>query len=604
MKLSDYVMEFLAGRGVRHIFLLPGGGAMHLNDSLARSQDITAVATLHEQGAAIAAEAYGRVAGQLSAALVTCGPGGTNAITGVVGAWLDSTPTFYISGQVKRADLRKDPELRQSGVQEVDIVTIVGSVTKYAVTVTDPASIRYHLEKAHHLATSGRGGPVWLDIPLDVQGANIDPGALEGFVSTDAPKNDRALFEPVRKAAGLLRSSARPVALLGNGIRRSGAEKQLRGWLDHLHIPVLTTWLGLDLLADDDPLLIGRPGGIAQRGANFALQNCDCLIAIGARLDPIITGYAHERFARGARKIVVDIDPAEIRKLGFKIDCPVIADAAEFFSAWMKEETGASYPGWQPWMDRCQDWKRKFPLLQPEHLPQKGQPLSTYYFARALSDALPPGQLIAPGSSGFACEIFFLMLEVKSGQRIFHNRGTGSMGFAIPAALGACLAAGGKSVVSLDGDGGFQMNLQELAPIAGRRLPIKFFVINNNGYASIRSSQDAYFEKRHIASDRPSGLFLPELSEIARAYGVAYRRIENEADLASQIGDVLGLEGPAICEVLVRQDEPRVPRLASVVRPDGSVVSRPLEDLYPFLSREEFRENMIIEPLPESLSAE
>lgn len=577
---------------------------MHLNDSLARSKDIAAVATLHEQGAAIAAEAYGRVAGQLSAALVTCGPGGTNAITGVAGAWLDSTPTFYISGQVKRVDLRKDPDLRQSGVQEIDIVAIVGPVTKYAVTVTEPSSIRYHLEKAHHLATSGRGGPVWLDLPLDVQGASIDPGALEGFAPAAGPKDGRALSEPVRKIIKLLRDSSRPIALLGNGIRRSGAEKQLRRWLDHLNIPVLTTWLGLDLLPQDDPLFIGRPGGIAQRGANFALQNCDCLITLGARLDPIITGYAHDRFARGARKIVVDIDPAEIRKLGFKIDCPVVADAADFFSTWNEEETGESYPDWQPWMNRCQAWKKNFPLLQPEHLPQKGHPLSTYYFARALSDALPPGQLIVPGSSGFACEIFFLMLEVKSGQRVFHNRGTGSMGFAIPAALGACLAAGGKPVISLDGDGGFQMNLQELAPIAGRRLPIKFFVINNNGYASIRSSQDAYFEKRHIASDRPSGLFLPELREIARAYGVDYRRIENETDLAGQIGGILGMDGPVICEVLVREDEPRIPRLASIVQPDGSIISRPLEDLFPFLSREEFRENMIVPPLPESLSAE
>ena len=603
MKLSDYVIEFLANRGVKHIFLLPGGGAMHLNDSLARSKAISPVANLHEQGCAIAAEAYARVTGQLGIAMVTCGPGGTNTITGVAGAWLDSTPTLFISGQVKCADLKKNPHLRQSGVQEIDIVTIVQSITKYAVTVTDPTSIRFHLEKAYHLATTGRGGPVWIDLPLDVQGAKIAPDQLEGFTVEKEPQDIQTppLADSVRQAIEILKSAQRPILLLGNGIRSAKARPQLESWLQTLQAPVLTTWLGLDLIPQTDPLLIGRPGGIAPRGANFSLQNCDCLISIGARLDPIITGYAHDKFARAARKIIVEIDPAELEKMAFKIDCPIVADIADFFQEWERQAARETFPDWQSWLSRCQGWKKKYPLLQPEHFPQKEQPLSMYYFAKALSDALPEEELIVPGSSGFASEIFFLSLEVKRGQRVFHNRGTGSMGFAVPAALGACIAAGKKRVVSVDGDGGFQMNLQELALIAGLNLPIKFFVINNSGYASIRSSQDNYFKKLHIASDRTSGLFLPAIEGLAQAYGIGYRRIETEIGMEEQIQNILETNGPIVCEVLVRQDEPRVPRLASTVKADGSLVSRPLEDLYPFLDREEFQSNMLIPPLNESL---
>jgi acetolactate synthase-1/2/3 large subunit len=501
---------------------------------------------------------------------------------------------------VKRADLKGNSGLRQSGVQEIDIVSIVKSITKYAVTILEPDSIRFHLEKAVHLAMTGRKGPVWIDIPLDVQAAQVKPAELAAFTPEDRPGiTASALSREVTTAIGILQSAERPVLLLGNGIRSAGAVEQAQAWAEKLQAPVLTTWLGLDLLPQSNPLLIGRPGGIAPRGSNFTLQNCDCLISVGARLDPIVTGYAHDKFARAAKKIIVDIDPAEIQKLKFSIAAPIAADAAAFFAEW-ERQAPAKWPSWDPWLSRCQTWKKKYPLLQPEHMPKPGLPLSTYYFAKILSDLLPEDQLIVPGSSGFACEIFFLMLEAKRGQRILHNRGTGAMGFSIPSALGASIAAGNSGVVSVDGDGGFHMNLQELAPIVGLRLPIKFFVCNNNGYASIRSSQNNYFKGRRIASDEGSGLYLPSLEKMAEAYGVAYRRIESSGDEKAQIQQVLATAGPVICEVIVRQDEARVPRLASSINADGSMTSRPLEDLFPFLERDEFREIMLIPPLQES----
>jgi len=599
VKLSDFVMDFVARLNVKYVFMLAGGGAMHLNDSLGRCEGLHYVCNLHEQAVAIAAEAYARVTNHLSAAMVTTGPGGTNAVTGVAGAWLDSTPVLFISGQVKRSDLKRDSGVRIMGVQEIDIVSIVQSITKYAVTIEHPSTIRYHMEKAAHLALSGRRGPVWIDIPLDVQAAQIDPDAMIGFTPEAelATKEDSAqLGQEVGQLVSMLNDAKRPVLLAGNGIRAAGAEALFLEVVRALNIPVLTTWLGLDLIADVHPLSFGRPGSLAPRGANFALQNCDLLLVVGSRLDMAMTAYSHERMARAAVKIMVDIDPAEIRKMKTPIHLPIVADAKEFLAE-LKVQSGAVHcHGWQPWIQKCQEWKARYPLVLSEHRDMPNH-LSMYHFSEALSDELKPGDVIVPGSSGFAIEIFLLCLKIKQDQRCFHNRGTGSMGFALPAAIGAAVASG-RRTICVDGDGGFQMNIQELATVERLGLPIKCFVANNDGYASIRASQSGYF-KQLVGADRTSGMTLPDLGAVTKAYGLPFVRIADKVDLNRQIREVLDMDGPVICEVIVAPNEERIPRAASYIRPDGSMGSKPLEDLFPFLPRDEFLANMIIKPLEE-----
>jgi acetolactate synthase-1/2/3 large subunit len=477
-------------------------------------------------------------------------------------------------------------------VQEIDIVTMVESVTKYAVTITDPDSIAYHMDKALYLACSGRPGPVWIDIPLDVQAATVNPDTMSRFTpELSAVKAD--LRDLARKTLRLLAKAERPVLMAGNGIRTAKAVEQFQRLIEVLQIPVQTTWLGLDLITDDNPLFAGRPGAIAPRGANFALQNSDFFLSIGARLDMALTGYTHSRFARAAKKVICDIDEAEIRKLGMAIEIPVIADAGDYIGALLEVAHEVKQPERTSWLNRITQWKSRYPLTPPQSSKGQGK-ISTYAFSSLLSDAIPEGTLIVPGSSGFACEIFFLMLKIKRNQRCFHNRGTGAMGLAIPSTIGACFGAGKKTVVSVDGDGGFQFNIQELATIATYNLPIKLFIVNNNGYASIRSSQIGYFGGNMVASDPASGLKLPDIQSVAQAYGIRAEKLDYAGDVSAQIRTILASPGPVVCEVEVIADEPREPRLASMRREDGSMVSKPLEDLFPFLARDEFASNMLI----------
>jgi len=596
VKVSDYVMQFLAGQGVKHVYMLSGGGAMHLNDSLGRCSGLQYVCNLHEQACSIAAEAHSRVTNHLSACLVTTGPGGTNTVTGVAAAWLDSTPVMFISGQVKRADLKRDSGVRILGVQEIDIVSIVDSITKYAVTIEDPESIRYHLEKAAHLALTGRRGPVWIDIPLDVQAAQIDPSTLKGFTPPAVPTTSqpKELHNKVSQLMEMLATAQRPVLLAGNGIRMAGAEKTFLKVVEYLQIPVLTTWLGLDLLPDDHPLCMGRPGSLAPRGANFTLQNSDLLVVVGSRLDMAMTAYAHDRLARGAKKVMVDIDEAEIRKMKTPIHLQIVSDAGAFLEELSKRCGNVNSHQWSDWVKRCREWKARYPLVLPEHR-ELSEHISMYHFSEVLGDALAEGDVIVPGSSGFAIEIFLLCLKIKRDQRCFHNRGTGSMGFGLPAAIGAAVASG-RRTICVDGDGGFQMNIQELATVERLKLPIKFFVGNNDGYASIRASQTGYF-RRLVGADKTSGMTLPDLGEVSRAYGLPFTRITDKTCLNDSIRKVLEGEGPSICEIMVASNEERIPRASSFIKPDGSMGSKPLEDLFPFLPREEFLANMIVEPL-------
>ncbi len=603
MRLADYIMSFIARQGVKHVFLVTGGGAMHLNDALARCRDLTFVCNHHEQASAIAAENYSKATNNLGVALVTTGPGGTNAVTGVTGAWLDSTPTLFVSGQVKRSDRMYLPDgtalgVRQKGSQEVDIVSVVKPITKYAVTIEDPQSIRYHLEKATYLARTGRPGPVWIDIPIDVQAAAIDPDSMRGFEPAELSQNSRyggsaQLAEVIER----LNRSQRPFIFAGNGVRVSGAAAGFEKLVRLLNVPVGLTWMAMDLLDDDDELLIGRPGTVASRGANFALQNADFVLVVGARLDPPLMGWDPRQFARGAYKVVVDIDPAELRKLKGFIDTAICEDARTFTAALL--ECGASVVRRDRscWIKRCHDWKHRYPIVLPQH--RAPGLVSVYHLAEVIGEEVGPDDRVVSGSSGSAIEVFLLAYRARKGRRVFHTAGLGAMGFGIPGSIGVCLGSGGKKTVCVEGDGGFQLNIQELATVAHLNLPIKFFVLNNNGYASIRATQKNYFGGPNIGCDSNTGISVPDYRKVARAYGLKTAFIEDQSDLRAAVRRVLRNSGPVVCDVRVLPDETRAPRVTSTQREDGSFVSKPLEDLWPFLDRNEFAENMIVEPVSE-----
>jgi len=609
MRLADYVMSFVARQGVKDVFLVTGGGAMHLNDALAHCRDLAFVCNHHEQASAIAAEHYSKATNNLGVALVTTGPGGTNAITGVVGAWLDSTPMLVISGQVKRADRMYRPDgtplgVRQRGSQEVDIVSLVNSVTKYAVTIDDPQSIRYHLEKAAHLARTGRPGPVWIDIPIDVQAAPVEPKSLRGFdpAESSTPSPDD-LVTQVRDVIDRLNRAERPFIFAGNGVRVSGAAAAFEKLVRLLNIPVGLTWMAMDLLDDDDPLLVGRPGTVASRGANFALQNADFVLVIGTRLDPPLMGWDPHQFARGAYKTVVDIDPAELRKLEDTINNPICADAHAFIDHMLEQSVSALDKNINrtTWLQRCQDWKARYPLVLPEH--RAPGLVSLYHLAEVIGQEVGPNDRIVSGSSGSAIEVFLLAYRARKGRRVFHTAGLGAMGYGIPASIGVCLGSGKRKTICVDGDGGLQLNIQELATIAHLQLPIKLFVLNNEGYASIRASQTNYFGKPNIGCSSETGVSIPDYRKVARAYGLKTAVIEgqgaDQSDLRDAVRRVLRTRGPVLCDVHVVPDEIRAPRVTSIQLADGSFVSKPLEDLWPFLDRDEFAQNMIVEPVSE-----
>jgi acetolactate synthase I/II/III large subunit len=604
-RVSDYVVEFIAERGVKHVFLVTGGGAMHLNDSLSRCAEIEPICNSHEQASAMAAEVYGKATNRLGVAMVTTGPGGTNAVTGVAGAWLDSTPCLFVSGQVKRPDRMFDADgralgMRQLGVQEIDIVSIVKPITKYAITVLDPSEIRYHLEKAAYLACSGRPGPVWIDIPLDVQASPIEPKSLRGFDPAELTATSRNpdLAARVESILKTLNRSKRPLIFAGNGIRLARAEREFSEFIQKLKVPVVATWCAADLISSDDPLFVGRPGSVASRGANFALQNCDFLVTIGVRLDFAITGFAPNKLAREAHKVMVDIDAAELAKLSPHIETPLQADAREFLSEVLAQSARLEQADRDAWNARCADWKTRYPVVTPEHRKPEGR-VSIYHLAEVIGAETDPSDVMISGSSGSGIEIFLLACPTRTGQRIFHTAGLGAMGYAIPSSIAACLARGRARTVCVDGDGGFQFNIQELETVARLNLPIKFFVLNNDGYASIRASQTNYFGRPNIGCDARTGLTVPDISKIAGAYNLKTAVIADQSNLRRDVAAVLDLPGPVVCDVHVIPDETRAPRLSSIQRADGSFVSKPLEDLWPFLDREEFLANMIVEPLPD-----
>ncbi len=599
IKLSDYVIQFIENLGVKHIFLLPGGGSMHLVDSVGKSEKLDYVCNLHEQACAIAADAYGQYTSNLGVALVTTGPGGTNTITGVAAAWLDSTPMLIISGQVKRADMVGERGVRQMGFQEINIVSIVKKITKYAVTVTEPEKIRYHLEKAVSLARNSRPGPVWVDIPLDVQAMMIDEEQLIGFEEElNEQINQDKLNKQIRQAIQLLNQSERPVILVGNGVRLANGIKEFLELIDLLQIPILTTWKAIDFLAEDHPLFAGRPGAVGQRGANFTQQNSDFILMIGARLDFGQTGYNHKNFARVAKKVMVDIDPNEIKKMDMPIEIPICSDAKVFIQELIRQKNKIKPIHRTNWLRKCKEWQTEYPVILKKYWKQKNY-INNYVLIDVLSTEMSENDLLVPGSSGASSEVTMQAFRVKKGQRVFSSHGLGPMGCGIPASIGGCIASGRKRTVCIDGDGGFYMNVQDLETVKRLNLPIKYFILNNQGYASIRTTQNNYFEGRFVARDTASGLTLPNTMKVADAFGIPSIQIKNHKDIREKVREALDLDGPVICDVILSFEHVTAPKLSSYQKKDGSFVSKPLEDLWPFLEREEFKANMIVRPIEE-----
>ena len=596
MRAADYIAHTLATNGVKHVFMITGGGAMFLNDAFGLEKRIQYVCNLHEQACAMAAEGYARTAGKMAVVCVTSGPGGTNTLTGVLGQWLDSIPVLYLSGQVRydTAVVSTGLPLRQFGDQEANIVDIVRPIAKYAVMVTDPQLMRYHLEKAMHLAVSGRPGPVWLDIPLNIQSSSIEEANLksydpEEYAYTTAPG---LVEEQINEVIERLSMSERPVILAGAGIRLAGAADAFYHLAERLSIPVQVAWDAIDLFPSAHPLYAGRPSTVGQRGANFIFQNADLLLSVGCRLNVRQIGYTLPAVARAAYKISVDIDPAELRKPTIKIDLPINADAGEFIRILDMRLMSRELPQKTAWLSWCKERIQRYPVVLPEHYWRR-KPVNPYVFCDVLSERLD-AQDVMVSSNGASCVIPIQVMQIKRGQRHIVNSGCAAMGYGLPSAIGACFANGRKRVICLEGDGSIQMNIQEFETIAYHSLPIKIFVFNNGGYLSIRTTQNNFFPGNPVGESEKSGVGFPDFVRVTKAYDIHACRIRDHEHMGEEIDKVLQVDGPALCDVRMDPTQLFIPRIASKRLPDGRMVSSPLEDMYPFLPEDEFLSNMII----------
>ena len=599
IKVSDYIAKRLIEYGVKHIFMVTGGGAMHLNNSLGRAKGIKCVFNHHEQACAIAAEGYSRVTGKLAVVNVTSGPGGLNTLTGVMGQWTDSVPVLYISGQVKKETaINSCPNigLRQLGDQEVDIINIVKPITKFAVSIKNPKDIKKILDKAIYIATSGRPGPVWVDIPLDVQGATIEENDLfEYDVGQDiAIFRKEDINTKISFALELLKNSKRPVLIAGHGIRIAGAQKKLLSIINKLKIPVVTTFNGFDLVSSNNSYFIGRIGVLGSRAGNLAVQNSDFILSIGSRNNIRQISYNWKTFARAAKKVVVDIDLAELRKPTLKPDLAINCDAGYFLEKFFKYLP--KLPDYYWWLDWCKKRKNKYPVVLPEY--KKSKLINPYYFIQKLTELIKQDNVLVAGNAS-ACVVLFQAGIVKEKQRVFWNSGCASMGYDLPAAIGACLANNKKDTICITGDGSIQMNIQELQTIVYNKLPIKIFLLNNNGYVSIKQTQKSFFGLPYVGCDSGSGVGFPSFIKIAKAYGLNVESIKGHNGMVDKIKRVFRFNGPVLCEVILEPKYRFQPRVSSKKLDDGTIISKPLEDMSPFLSRDEFRANMLIPSLKE-----
>jgi thiamine pyrophosphate protein TPP binding domain protein len=588
IKVSDYIASRLKNiYDIKNVFMVSGGGAMHLNDSFGKY--IPYICNHNEQACAIAAEGYAKASSKLAVVNVTTGPGGLNCLNGVFGQWTDSVPVLYISGQVKRATTLAscpDLNLRQLGDQEADIISVVKPLTKYAVMVKNPLEIKYHLDRAVYEATTGRKGPVWLDIPIDVQAAVIDEQELIDFdISCKPPstKEDCKITEVLSR----LSLAKTPLIVAGHGIRLSGMKHTFLDILKNLNIPVVTTFNGFDLLNEDTPQYIGRIGTIGQRAGNFALQNADLVLFLGTRNNIRQISYNWENFARNAYKIVVDIDKAELEKPLVKPDMAIHADLADFLPLLKEALTSIDKP---EWLTFCRDLKERYSFSNTKEYSQTGDKINVYYFVRRLTELMSENDVCVT-ANGTAIIASVQTAMVKNNQRIFSNSGDASMGYDLPAAIGACVANNKKNTICIAGDGSLMMNLQELQTLKHHNLPVKIFILNNDGYSSIKQTQTNFFEGRNTGAGTNSGVSMPDFVKVGSAFDIKSIRLESPNEIDNTIKDVLSTKGPVLCDVIVNPDYIFTPKLSSRKLEDGTMISPSLEDMYPFLPRDEYEKN-------------
>lgn len=594
MNVSEAVVRFLTDRGVRDVFLVSGGGIMYLTDAVGRSESVRYWCNYHEQACAIAAEGYARITGTPGVCLVTSGPGATNALSGIAGAWVDSIPVIVISGQVRRDLIADHSRWRQLGPQEIDIVSMAKPVTKLALEITSPEEVQDALEAAWLAATSGRPGPVWLSIPLDVQGSEYMPheGSVLGRTAVE-PESARGVDgDLVADVLARLRGADRPLIVAGNGIHIARAEAQFDAFVRRLGVPVVTTIGAMDLLGEDHPYFVGRFGPTGQRRANFALQNADLLLCLATGMSVAAVGFDSTGFAPRATKIMVNIDPNEMTRPHLELDRRVAMDVRAFMREIVQGLSPDESFDLDAWHTACRDWKVRYPLVTREYLVD-GAYVNSYYFAHALSKVLSAGDVVLTGNSLDAHSVFH-SFAVTQGQRLITNVNFGSMGWDLPALVGASVARDGQRVILVTGDGSLQFNSQELLTVGANKFNALIFVLNNRGYQSIRSTQERFFEGRFVGSDESSGIPNPAFSALSQAYALRYCRLDSNGDVDAELANILGMSGPTLCEVNVAYGQERIPRIVSRRLADGTLKSGALHDQYPFLSQEEINANMSV----------
>ena len=589
MKISDYVIKFIAGLGVDKVFCVTGGGAMHLNNSLGSSEEVEGVFMLHEQGASVAAESYARIREGIGVCLVTSGPGATNAITGLCGAYMDSIPVIFISGQAKRADLVGDQNIRQFGIQEVDIISMVKPYAKYAIRLMDPQTVRFELEKAAHLATSGRPGAVWIDIPLDIQASDGDIDSLQGYMPDEEP--NEVFGDEIDSVIEKLNKAKRPAVILGNGVRLSHASEKARKLVEMLGAPAFVSWNGVDLLEEDHPLYFGRPNIVGHRSANLILQNADFVLSIGTRLSLLNTGYNFNGYLKNAYHVMVDIDENEMNKKSLHPQMKIRSDAGAFINALLANSDKINRTDRKDWLDHCRDLKTKYPVEIPEQQPREGF-VSLYKLFDTISDQMTSEDIYQFTSSGTSVDIGMKVLRLKKGQRAFLNKSMAAMGYDVPACVGSCIGSGGRRIICVTGDGSIAMNIQELEVIRRLNLPVKIFVADNSGYSMIWHSQSGNFKGHLTGCTEDSGLTLPNMKNVAEAFGIKGMEITEETGLIEKVKEVLDHDGPVVCRVKTDIMQKVLPKQSNFMNEKGQMESRPLEDMTPLLDRDELRDCM------------